>query len=260
MFKVGSQDVTASEIKKTWEGLFPPGAAPDFATTKPDVRDRVLRGVMTERLLFQESLKQGVDKSDTYLRELEDLKRKIAVRHYLEMKTADAVSEQDLKTEYDSLAATLQNTKEARARHILLQTEKEAAELRKKIEEGKSFEDAAKEFSKDPGSARQGGDLGYFTKDKMVKEFADAAFALKKGDISQPVRSPFGYHLIKLEDLRPATVPTFNDAKDQLKAKLQEKKLNDFIRGLVRQTEVKLYDPKGKELPFEKDVSEAKKP
>jgi len=81
----------------------------------------------------------------------------------------------------------------------------------------------ARDFSKDPGSAKQGGDLGYFTRDKMVKEFGDAAFSMKKGEISGPVKSSFGYHIIKVEDTRKVTAPTFNEVKDQIKAKLQEK-------------------------------------
>ena len=145
-----------------------------------------------------------------------------------------------------------------RARHILLPSEAEAKDAKKKIDGGKSFEDVAREYSKDSGSAKQGGDLGYFTKDKMVKEFADAAFALKKGEVSAPVKSPFGWHIIKVEDSRKLPVPTFAEAKEELRAKLQEKKLNDFVAGLVKGADVKVFDAKGKEVPFSKNIPSEK--
>ncbi len=258
MMRVGSQDVAASEVRHMWEGLFPAGSAPDFTSLKPDMRDKVLRGVMTERLLLAEALKQGVDKSDVVQRELEDIKRKLIVKNFLEAKTAD-IDEKALRSEYESQVAAMKDIKEVRARHILVASEKEAVDVKKQLETSKSFDELARSFSKDPGSAKQGGDLGYFTKDKMVKEFADAAFDLKKGEISAPVKTSFGWHVIKLEDSRPVTVPTFIEAKDALKSKLQEKKLADYLRTVIKQTDVKLFDTKGKELPFSKDISEKSK-
>ena len=252
MLRVGTQDITASEVKRMWSSLFPPGAAPEFEAVKPELRDKVLRGVVTERLLFQEATKLGIDKSDAVVRELEDIKRKLYVKALLEAKSAD-INEKDLQSEYEKSVADMRDVKEVRARHILVADEKTAKEIKKKLDEGKSFEELARELSKDPGSAKQGGDLGYFTKDKMVKEFADAAFALKKGEVSAPVKSSFGWHIIKLEDLRPVTIPTFNESRDQLKSNIQEHRLEAYIAGLVKPVDVKLFDAKGSELPFVKD-------
>lgn len=256
MMKVGTQDVTAQEVARMWAGLFPPGMAPDLNSIKPEMREKILRGVMTERLLLQEALKQGVDKSDAVQKELEEVKRKLVVRHFLEAKTAD-IGDKELKAEYDTLVKGMRDQKEVRARHILVATEKEAKQAKAKIGD-KNFEEVAKEYSKDPGSAKEGGDLGYFTKDKMVKEFADAAFALKKSEVSDPVKSSFGWHIIKVEDVRAASVPTFSDVKESLRSKLQEKRLDAYIRGLVTRAEVKLYDAKGKEIPFDKNLKETK--
>ena len=253
MLRVGNQDIPASEVRRMWTSIFPPGAAPDLESVKPELRNKLLQGVMTERLLYAEAIKQGVEKSEPVQRDLEDIKRKLYVKALLEAKTSD-ISDKDLQSEYEKLVATLRDVKEARARHILVAEEKDATLLKQKIDEGKAFEDVAKEYSKDPGSAKQGGDLGYFTKDKMVKEFADAAFALKKGAVSAPVKTSFGWHLIKLEDVRPVTIPTFNDARDGLKTKIQERRLEDYVRSLVKQTDVKLFDAKGKELPFTKEL------
>ncbi|PZP86931.1 MAG: peptidylprolyl isomerase [Azospirillum brasilense] len=253
LMKVNSQDVTKTEVDRMWAGLFPAGQAPELEAMQPQMRDKILRGVMTERLLLGEALKQGVDKSDAVAKELEEVKRKLVVRHFLEAKTSD-ISEADLKREYETMVASMRDQKEVRARHILVSTEAEAKDVKKKLDDGKKFEDVAREYSKDPGSAKQGGDLGYFTKDKMVKPFADAAFSMKKGAVSEPVKSQFGWHVIKVEDSRPVTIPTYNQVKEQLRVSLQEKKLNDYIRGLVKDAEVKVYDAKGEELPFSKDI------
>jgi peptidyl-prolyl cis-trans isomerase C len=254
IMKVNNQDVSSSEVQRMWEGLFPAGQAASFDTVKPDMRERILRAVMAEKILYGEALKQGTDKSEKLQRELEDVKKKLIVKHFLDAKTSDMITEADMKKEYDTSIEKVKDEKEVRARHILVPTEQEAKDAKKKIDGGKSFEDVAKELSKDPGSAAQGGDLGYFTRDKMVKEFADAAFALKKGEVSGPVKSGFGYHLIKVEDSRKVTPPTFNDVKEQVRAKLQERKLNDYIGGLVKSSDVKVFDAKGKEQSFEKNL------
>lgn len=257
LMKVNSQDVTKNEVDRMWSGLFPPGQAPELSAMQPEMREKILRGIMTERLMLEEALKQGVDKSSTVQNELEEVKRKIVIRHFIEAKTPE-VSDAQLKADYDALVLKLRNEKELRARHILVETETEAKDLKAKIDGGKKFEDVAREYSKDPGSAKQGGDLGYFTKDKMVTAFANAAFAMKKGQVSAPVKSNFGWHIIKVEDVRPITIPTFNESKETLRAAAQEKKLEEYIRGLVKNATVVVYDEKGKEQPFTKEMAPVK--
>lgn len=254
LMKVNNQDVTKSEVDRMWGGLFPQGQAPDLSTMQPEMRDKILRGIMTERLLLGEALKQGVDKSDAVQKDLEEVKRKLVVKHFLEAKTPE-ISEAELKRDYEAQVVKVRDEKEVRARHVLVATEAEAKDVKKKIDDGKKFEDVAREYSKDPGSAKQGGDLGYFTKDRMVKPFADAAFKMKKGEVSEPVKSNFGWHVIKVEDIRPITIPTYNEAKEALRTSAQEKKLEEYIRGLVSTANVTVYDEKGKEQAFTKEIS-----
>ena len=254
MMKINNQDVTKSEVDRLWSGLFPAGQAPDLSAMQPDMREKILRGVMTERLILAEALKEGIDKSPAVQQELEEVKRKIVVRSYIEAKTPE-ISDAQLKADYDALVKKLGSEKEVRARHVLVETEAEAKQVKAKIDGGKGFDEVAREYSKDPGSAKQGGDLGYFTKEKMVKEFAAAAFGLKKGEVSAPVKSNFGWHVIKVEDVRPVTIPTFNDVKEPLRTAAQEKKLEAYIRGLVKSAEVTVYDDKGKEQPFTKEMA-----
>lgn len=258
ILKVNKQDITAEEVQSTWEGLFPPGSAPAFDTVNEAVKQNVLRGIVTEKLVMEEALKQNTDKNDAVLREIEEAKKKIILRHFLDAKTDGAIGEAEVKAEYDRMVRSLKDEKEVRARHILVATEKEAKELAEKIEDGEKFEKIAEEFSKDPGTAKQGGDLGYFTKDRMVKEFADAAFDLDKEEVSDPIKSPFGWHIIKVEDVRSVTIPTYNDAKDSIKMRLQEKKLNSYVQQLLNQSDITYFDAKGKQIPFEKKAAELK--
>ncbi len=254
MMKVNGQEISSADAKKFWEGLFPAGEAPAFDGVKPDVRDKVLRGMMAEKLILAEATAKGVDKSDAVVKQLEDMKKKLVVKSFLDSKTAEMITDADLKKQYDAIVAVNKDEREVRARHILVPTEAEAKDVRKKLDEGKKFEDVAKDFSKDPGSAKNGGDLGYFTKDKMVKPFADAAFALKKGEISQPVKSDFGWHIIKAEDSRAVKPPAFAEVKEQIRNKLQQEKLNEYVGGLVNAADVKVFDAKGKEVAFEKNL------
>ncbi len=260
IMKVNNQDVAVSEAKAFWNGLFPSGEAPAFESVKPDVRDKILRGIMAEKLVYGEALAKGADKSEAVQKELEALKKKLVIRTFLDSKTGESITDADLKKEYDAVTAGEKDEREVRARHILLATEKEAKEARKKIEDGKSFEAVAREYSKDAGSAKQGGDLGYFTKDKMVKEFAEAAFSLKKGAVSEPVKTAFGWHIIKVEDSRNVVPPSFESMKDQLRANLQERRLNDYVTGLVKSADVEVFDAKGKAMPFDKNLPTPEKP
>jgi peptidyl-prolyl cis-trans isomerase C len=253
VMKVNNQDITASQVQLMLNGLFPESQAPAFDTIKPDLRDKLLRGMMAEKLLYGEAVKQGIDKSEKMTAELEAIRKKLIVRILLDAKTSDSITESDLKSEYDAVIAAMGDEKEVRARHILVPSEAEAKDVKKKLDAGKSFEEVARDYSKDSGSAKQGGDLGYFTKDKMVKEFAEVSFGLKKGEVSGPVKSPFGWHIIKVEDSRKVAVPTFAEMKEKLRGSLQERKLNDYVSGLVKSADVKLLDSKGKEIPFEKN-------
>lgn len=259
ILRVNGTDISSSEVERAWQGLFPAGQAPAFDSVTGDVKNRVLRAVMAEKILYGEALKQGVDKSPALLREVEDLKKKLIVRTFLSNKTEGAITDAEVKKAYDVQVTEAKDEKEVRARHILLANEKEAKEAKSKLDAGKSFEEVAREFSKDAGSAKQGGDLGYFTRDKMVPEFANAAFGMKKGEVSGPVKSPFGFHIIKVEDVRKKAVPSFAESKEAIRAALQDKKLNDYIGGLVKSADVKLFDASGKESPFNKNLPDAAK-
>jgi peptidyl-prolyl cis-trans isomerase C len=133
---------------------------------------------------------------------------------------------------------------EVRARHILVPTEDEAKAVLAEIKKGTDFAELAKQKSKDPGAAAEGGDLGYFGKAQMVPEFAEAAFKMKKGDVSDPVKTQFGWHIIKVEDKRTKPAPTFENVKEQIETFVARRAQAEYIAKLRSAAKVERLDKK----------------
>jgi peptidyl-prolyl cis-trans isomerase C len=142
---------------------------------------------------------------------------------------------------YDEAVRSLAGQEEVRARHILVEGEDEAKAILEQLKGGADFATLAKEKSKDPGAA-EGGDLGYFTKDQMVPEFADVAFKMYPGQLSNPVKTQFGWHVIKVEDRRTKQPPEFDKVKDQIEAFLTRKAQTDFITKLRQNAKIERLD------------------
>jgi peptidyl-prolyl cis-trans isomerase C len=149
-----------------------------------------------------------------------------------------------LKKAYDDAAKNIGTEQEVRARHILVPTEDEAKAVLAEIKKGTDFAELAKQKSKDPGAAAEGGDLGYFGKDQMVPEFAEVAFKLDKGQVSDPVKTQFGWHIIKVEDKRVKPVPPFDQVKEQVVTYVQRKAQADFIHSLQADAKIERLDKK----------------
>lgn len=252
ILEVGDREIKQSEVKTVWEGLFPTGAAPDFDSVEESIRQNVLRGVASEYLLYEEALEADVMDNEAVQRQLDEAKRKLVVRHYIENKSDELVSEDAIRAEYEAMKQEMADQQEVRARHILVEEEAKAKQLKAKLKDGADFEELAKEHSKDPGSKSQGGDLGYFTEDKMVPAFTKVAFELEEGEVSEPVKTGFGWHLIMVEDRREVEAPAYEEAKEQLKSQLVEAKLNDYVNRLVDQTDITYYGPDGSERELSK--------
>jgi len=251
------EEMKLSEVMDTWKTLFPGGNAPDFKTFDENIRQNVLRGLVSERLLYKEAIKAGYDKNPDVKKRVEDMQRQIVLQAYMEERSKQMISDEELKKTYDARVKGAEGAEEVKARHILVKTEEEAKKISEEMKKGGDFEAIARERSTDKGSGAQGGDLGWFTKDKMVPEFADAAFALKKGEVSAPIRSGFGWHIIKLEDRRSVKPASFESSKEELKSELAEKAVEKYVNDLIKGANIKYYDESGKELPFE---TEAKAP
>ena len=183
----------------------------------PELRDRARDMLITRELINQEAIKRGVINNDGIQEQLEQARLNILVGAVFEdYIQREGVSEAELKTAYEQVKGQFSG-KEYKVRHILVEKEAEAKSLIAKIKAGEKFEDLAKANSKDPGSAVNGGDLNWMNPQALVPEFSKAMVALDKGQMTdKPVKSQFGFHIIKLEDVRESKVPTVAELKPQL--------------------------------------------
>jgi peptidyl-prolyl cis-trans isomerase C len=195
--------------------------------------------VITREIFMQEAAKRSLDASDDYKAQMELARQSILIRALVEdEKKKSSVSDAEIKTEYDKYAKE-NGGKEYKARHILVEKEDAAKAIIAQLKKGGKFEDIAKKQSKDSGSGANGGDLDWANAASYVKEFSDAMVALTKGKTSEtPVKSQFGYHIIRLEDVREAKLPSMDDVKPQIKQQLEQQKMTKFQDDLRKSAKV----------------------
>jgi peptidyl-prolyl cis-trans isomerase C len=168
-------------------------------------------------------------------------RNKVLMETMLEDAGKTAVTDEAMRKVYDEAVKQVAPEQEVHARHILVATEDEAKTIEALLKKGGDFAALAKEKSKDP-SAADGGDLGYFTKEQMVPEFAEAAFKLDKGQISDPVKTQFGWHIIKIEDKRMKPTPTFDEVKSQLQTYVEHRAQADMVQKLRSAANIERLD------------------
>jgi len=172
------------------------------------------------------------------------IRNKLLMETLLQAEGKAAVTDQAMKKVYDEAVTQMGSEQEVRARHILVPTEAEAKAILAEIKKGTDFAELAKQKSKDPGAAAEGGDLGYFAKEQMVPEFAEAAYKMDKGQLSEPVKTQFGWHIIKVEDKRTKPVPEFDKVKDQIETFVMRKAQSEFITKLRDGAKIERMDKK----------------
>ncbi len=179
---------------------------------------------------------------------------------YFDKEINASVGEAGAKAFYDDQVKALKPKEEVQARHILVETEDLARELKKKIEDGADFATLAKEHSKDPGTKEDGGMLGYFSQGQMVPQFEQAAFAVEKGKISEPVKSQFGWHIIKVEDRRQKPPPSFDEVKDRIIASMVHQKAQAAAASLREKAKIEYIDAEiKKEVEASNDQNSAQR-
>jgi peptidyl-prolyl cis-trans isomerase C len=190
----------------------------------------------------QAAEEQKLQDSPDFARRLAYFRAKILLDDLMFREGAKADTPEARRKLYDETVAKLTPETELHARHILVNDEALAKQVAERAKKGEDFLALSKEFSKDPGSAADGGDLGWFTKDKMVKEFSDAAFALEPGQISDPVKSQFGWHIIKVEGKRTKPIPPFEQVQDQIGSYLAQKAQQNLMLALRAKAKVVRLD------------------
>lgn len=203
------------------------------------LRTAVREELIRREVLTQAATAKGLDKNASLMNQAELAKQAVLIQAYLQdyMRT-HPVSEEAIKAEYEKIKVGLGN-KEYKARHILVKTEEKAKEIIGKLQAGEKFEDLAKD-SEDPGSKDRGGDLGWSAPAQYVKPFSDALVKLEKGKFTpQPIRSDFGYHVIKLEDVRDLKLPSYDEAKPQIAQRLEQQTIAAHVNDLRQKAAIK---------------------
>ncbi|MGQ9723946.1 MAG: peptidylprolyl isomerase [Tepidimonas sp.] len=202
------------------------------------LRQQLREEVILREIFLQEADKRGLRSSPEVKAQLELATQTILIRElFADYQRRHPVTEADLRAEYDRLAAS--SGQEYRARHILVASEDEAKAIIAELGKGARFEDLAKQRSKDTGSGANGGDLDWATPDMFVPEFSQAMVKLGKGEVSAtPVKSPFGWHVIRVDDVRKTQLPPLEDVKPQLQQQLQQRRLAEFQESLRSKAKV----------------------
>jgi peptidyl-prolyl cis-trans isomerase C len=235
--KVNGQDITEAEVEFAEAEI-----GSELAGVPDENRRRLLVEYLIEaHLMAGAAEKAGLTNGADFEQRMEYYRLRAVRDAYFEKQVRDAVPESEAKALYDERIKSMPSQQEIRASHILVETEDEAKKIRKELEDGGKFAELAEKYSKDRGG-QNGGDLGYFTRGQMVKPFEDAAFSLEKGVLSEPVKSDFGWHLIKVEDKRDREPPAFEQVKDQITASLIQSKLQGLVQGLRSDAEIELVD------------------
>jgi peptidyl-prolyl cis-trans isomerase C len=228
VLKINDKSFTAADVEKEigQEVRRSPQQLGPLLATK-DGQKQFLDRMVRRELLLQEAEKRKIGDHAEVVDQVSALRRELMIRTLLqeEIGTKIKVEDKDVQEYYAAHPEEFSGDK-VRARHILLQTEEEAKQVQERIAKNENFEELAKTLSKDTSTAAKGGDLDFFSRDQMVPEFAKAAFALKPGEVSGIVKSPFGYHLIKLVDRRKGQPLTLEQVKGQLQRRLLDERQN----------------------------------
>jgi len=199
----------------------------------PEMRDAIKQELINREIVAQEAVKKGLHKRPDVTLQIELQRQAVLINAYLQdYLKANPVSEDDLKKEYESVKASAAS-REYKVRHILVESEDEAKQVLAQLKKGGNFEKLAAEKSKDQGSKGRGGDLDWATPARYVPAFGQAITKLKKGQLSDPpVQTQFGWHVIRLDDERPAKFPSFEEAKPQIEQQLRQQTVNKAFSDL----------------------------
>jgi parvulin-like peptidyl-prolyl isomerase len=262
--KIGDSVITQADFEREMNGL------PEFVQKMFEGaagKESFLNELIKRELLYKEALKKGLDKDPEYVKKLEDFKKITLVGLLLqkEIEGKVKVSDQEVKDYYEKNKGKFAPVTQIRASHILLKTEEEAKQIEEKLKKGEDFAQLAKKYSIDTATAKNGGDLGYFSKGQMVPEFESAAMSLKPGQISEPVKTKVGYQIIKVTDKKMGQPVDFDKVQklisQNLMAEKQKEVFDSYVEGLKKSFKVEINkEALSKLTPSEQQGMEQVKP
>lgn len=251
---VGGEPITEADLSFAAEDL-----AQDLAQMPAEERRAFLLRVLIDMKVMAGAAKEaGMDQTELFAQRLKYLEERALRRAYFADAIAGQVTEEAIRAEYDAFVAQFQPAEEVHARHILVETKEEADAIKAELDAGGDFAAIAQEKSIDPGSGANGGDLGFFAKGMMVPEFETAAFALANpGDVSAPVQSQFGFHIIKLEEKRQSAPPAFEQVAPQIQQQVLMRVFNEKVEELMSGVTIDVTDPELKAAMDAQDAAQA---
>jgi peptidyl-prolyl cis-trans isomerase C len=235
--KVNGSEIRQSDVTLAEEELAPSLAQMDPATKK----DNVLSFLIDLKIVSKAAEDKKLENSDDFKKRLAFTRSRLLMDSLLATEGKSATNDDSMKKVYEEASKQITGEQEVHARHILVESEDEAKAVKEELNKGADFAELAKKKSKDPG-ASDGGDLGFFTKDQMVPEFSTVAFALEPGKVSDPVKSQFGWHIIKVEEKRSRQAPAFDQVKGQIETYVTRKAQADYVAKLREAAKVERMD------------------
>jgi peptidyl-prolyl cis-trans isomerase C len=240
--RINDQEIHRSDVVRELQMLGPQAQQVPPQMLYPQVLQKMIATKIVAQKGYVDNLQDDKDVKE----KVKDAEGQIVAETYVHRTIQPKITEAKIKERYDELASKFKPQDEVRARHILVKSESEANDVIKQLKAGGDFAKLAEEKSTDKGSAKQGGDLGYFVHDAMVKPFADAAFAMKPGQVSdKPVKTEFGWHVIKVEDKRKSAPPPLSEVHDQIANRLGQEMTDELVKGLEAKAKIEKFNLDG---------------
>ena len=218
-----------------------------FSEFDKNTQEAFVRGYINLKLLDQEIKASSIESSKEIQDKLKLVKEQIVREAFVENQVKSAIDPKVIEAKYAELVESLKGKNEVKVSHILFdnssQGEAKAKEVKKRLSKGEKFLSLAKEFSKDEGSKATGGEIGYIRQGQLVPEFETKALSMKVNEISEPVKTQFGYHIIKVLDRRPIKVPSLEEVKNNIISKLKAEAMEKYITDLSSKAEIKIMLP-----------------
>lgn len=237
-------EVKESQVLDQFKALF--DANPEIKGKKLtdlpfNLQDKLVRSYINLKLLDSQVQKDKIEDTASFKEKLDTFKKQLAQQELLSKVVLEKVTPEKIEEEYTKFENENKNQDEVKVRHILVATEKEAKAIKQRLNAGEKFNDLAKKLSKDEGSKAKGGELGYIKAGQTVPEFEAIAFSLKKGEVSDIVKTQFGFHIIKLEDKRKVKLPAKEEGMSALKSRLENQAADEYIQDLNKNNDVKIF-------------------
>jgi peptidyl-prolyl cis-trans isomerase C len=241
--------VNGSEIRQSDVAMAEEELGPSLAQMDPAAKDEnVLSFLIDMKVVAKAAEDEKIADNDEFKKRLAFARNRLLMDSLLANKGKAATNDEAMKKVYEDAAKQISGEQEVHARHILVETEDEAKAIKAELDKGADFAELAKKKSKDPG-ASDGGDLGFFTKEQMVPEFSEVAFRLDPGKISDPVKSQFGWHIIKVEEKRNRKPPEFDQVKGQIETYVTRKAQAEYVGKLRDGAKIERFDQAAANTP-----------